>query len=50
MAPTIADVYADNVSTCCFERLKFYDEAWDDGVCSKCNEHSPAHREEGEEK
>ena len=49
MAPTIADVYADNVSTCCFERLKFYDEAWDDGVCSKCNEHSPAHREEGEE-
>ena len=33
------------VSECCGERLTRYDKNWDDGVCSKCNEHSPAQKE-----
>lgn len=32
-------------SECCDAFLKFYDKNWDDGVCSKCNEHSPAIKE-----
>tara|TARA_R110002051_G_scaffold231639_1_gene293528 strand:- start:976 stop:1101 length:126 start_codon:yes stop_codon:yes gene_type:complete len=34
------------VSECCGARLMKYDKNWDDGVCSECNEHSPAHKEE----
>ena len=34
------------VSECCGERLMKYDKNWDDGVCSKCNEHTPAQKEE----
>ena len=33
------------VSECCGARLMKYDRNWDDGVCSECNEHSPAHKE-----
>ena len=32
------------VSECCGERLMKYDRNWDDGGCSKCNEHSPAQK------
>ena len=38
----IADVYSGNLSICCGERLTHYDKAWDDGLCSKCGEHSGA--------
>ena len=34
------------VSECCGARLMKYDKNWDDGVCSECNEHSPAQKEE----
>ena len=34
------------ISECCGERLTYYNKEWDDGICSKCNEHSPALREE----
>ena len=33
-------------SECCGARLKYYDKNWDDGVCSKCDHHSPAKKEE----
>tara|TARA_R100000808_G_C2111127_1_gene125159 strand:+ start:846 stop:968 length:123 start_codon:yes stop_codon:yes gene_type:complete len=36
------------MSECCGEKLTHYDNDWDDGICSKCKEHSPAIRE-GEE-
>ena len=32
-------------SECCGARLLKYDRNWDDGICSECNEHSPAHNE-----
>ena len=32
----------DHLSECCSKRLMYYDWRWDDGVCSKCNYHSPA--------
>ena len=35
-------------SECCGERLLKFDKAWQDGICSKCKEHSPAQKEEGE--
>ena len=38
------------VSECCGERLTFYNKDWDDGICSKCNEHTPAMKEEEESK
>tara|TARA_Y100001963_G_scaffold717_1_gene1043 strand:+ start:165 stop:341 length:177 start_codon:yes stop_codon:yes gene_type:complete len=34
------------VSECCKARLTNYDRNWDDGICSECNEHSPAQVEE----
>ena len=34
------------ISECCGERLTHYDKNWDDGICSKCKEHSPAQKEE----
>jgi len=34
------------VSECCGARLLKYDTSWDDGICSECKEHSPAHKEE----
>ena len=33
------------VSECCGARLLKYDRNWDDGICSECKEHSPAHKE-----
>ena len=33
------------VSECCGARLMKYDRNWDDGICSECKEHSPAHKE-----
>ena len=33
------------VSECCGARLMKYDRNWDDGVCSECNEHTPAQKE-----
>ena len=45
MVEHLSDVYSENNSECCGERLWNYDRAWDDGVCSKCGEHSPAYRE-----
>ena len=33
-------------SECCGERLTRYDKDWDDGICSKCGEHSPACKED----
>ena len=30
------------ISECCNARLTHYDKNWDDGICSECNEHSPA--------
>ena len=38
----LADVYSNNLSICCGERLTHYNKDWDDGVCSKCGEHSGA--------
>ena len=35
-------------SECCGARLLKYDRNWDDGICSECNEHTPAQKEEGE--
>ena len=35
----------EKVSECCGARLLKYDRNWDDGICSECNEHSPAHKE-----
>ena len=37
-----------NISECCKEKLTHYNKDWDDGICSKCNEHSPALREKEE--
>ena len=34
------------VSECCNERLLKYNRTWDDGICSKCKEHTPAQKEE----
>ena len=31
----------EHLSECCEARLKQYSKAWKDGVCSKCDEHSP---------
>ena len=30
------------LSECCNADLLKYDKNWDDGICSKCMEHSPA--------
>ena len=38
----ISDVYSGNYSICCDGRLTHYDKSWDDGICSKCGEHSGA--------
>ena len=40
MEESIADVYSERLSICCGLRLTHYDEKWDDGLCSKCGEHS----------
>ena len=34
------------VSECCNAKLWKYDKNWDDGICSKCKEHTPAQKEE----
>ena len=34
------------VSECCGANLLNFDKAWQDGICSKCKEHSPAQKEE----
>ena len=36
-------------SVCCNAQLRYYDQTWDDGVCTKCDHHSPAIKEELEE-
>ena len=46
MVEHLSDVYSENNSDCCGEKLTHYDKNWDDGICSKCGEHSPAYREE----
>ena len=33
------------LSECCGARLMKYDKNWDDGICSECKEHTPAHKE-----
>ena len=38
----ITDIYNNKLSICCEERLTHYDKKWDDGLCSKCKEHSGA--------
>ena len=35
----------NKVSDCCGARLRNYDHNWDDGICTECNEHSPAFKE-----
>ena len=37
-----------HLSECCNERLTYYDWRWYDGVCPKCNHHSPAKKKEKE--
>ncbi len=32
----------EKLSLCCEVRLKKYNEAWEDGICSGCDEHSGA--------
>ena len=31
----------EHLSECCGEKLKYYDRVWKDGVCTKCDHHSP---------
>ena len=38
----------EHLSECCNKRLTYYDWRWDDGVCPKCNYHSPAKKKEKE--
>ena len=33
------------LSECCNAILRRYDKNWNDGVCSECEEHSPAVKE-----
>tara|TARA_Y100001973_G_C5191472_1_gene331267 strand:+ start:742 stop:867 length:126 start_codon:yes stop_codon:yes gene_type:complete len=33
------------LSECCNAQLMKYDHKWNDGVCSKCNEHTIAKKE-----
>tara|TARA_Y100001963_G_C6578224_1_gene352117 strand:+ start:276 stop:428 length:153 start_codon:yes stop_codon:yes gene_type:complete len=32
----------ENISICCGSRLTHYNEKWQDGLCSKCGNHSAA--------
>ena len=37
--------FASKISECCEARLYKYNHQWDDGICSKCNEHTPAQKQ-----
>ena len=36
----------NKLSECCNAPLRRYNETWDDGICTKCDEHTPALKEE----
>ena len=36
----------NKLSECCNAPLRRYNEIWDDGICTKCDEHTPALKEE----
>ena len=33
-------------SECCDAKLRSYNKDWDDGICTKCGEHTPAKKQE----
>tara|TARA_R100000808_G_C2080005_1_gene104225 strand:+ start:193 stop:321 length:129 start_codon:yes stop_codon:yes gene_type:complete len=35
-------------SECCDEQLIKYNRIWDDGICIKCRQHTPAKKEKKE--